>query len=147
MTFGNLMLARYASNTVYAIPGSAITIMNYEDVIHDPYNLVTIGAAWKFTADHDGYYFCKASLLWANITWAAGKATQIFLYKNNAQVTSLDYFLTVTLAGARYIHSHGCDVVWLDKGDFVDFRLWQTNLGAVNTYNNHVYNNCSIYRI
>jgi len=146
MTFGNLMLVRYTSNTAYNFGGVA-TIMNYEDVVYDPYGIVTIGAAWKFTANHDGYYLAKASILWANFDWQPGWTVYQDIFKNNGLFSRLDRWQTNLNAAARYLHQHGHDMVWLEKGDFIDFRYLQTSGAARATHNNPVFNYCAIYRM
>ena len=148
VTFGNLLVAKYDTNTVRTIVSGVFTIYNYEDVVFDPYGLVTTGAAWKFTADHDGYYFCKAQVVWDLYTWAAGNANYLYCYKNNVGFAVLDWWQTnVNSAVPRDIQQEGSCLVWLDKGDFVDFRIWQTSGANKVTWGGAVYNSCVIYRV
>jgi hypothetical protein len=79
------ILSRYSTDAGQSIPDSVATIVNFEDITYDPDSLVTMGAAWHFTAATAGYYSVAAMIMFAaTTTWADTEDGAIYLYKNGA---------------------------------------------------------------
>lgn len=135
-------VARYTSNAGYSLPSGGTYVMNYEDVGFDPFNLVTIGSNWKFTAPVGGYYLVEASLsLVGSTAWALGEFFILSLYINGGTAIHALH-RTNTLTSGSEAFGAGSTIVHLDAGDYLDIRVYQnsgSNIAISGTYgNNHV---------
>ena len=113
--------ARYTQDSAQSIPTSTITIVDFEDMDFDTHNLVTTGAAWKFTAQSNGYYAILARVTYSTLSNVNNY--NIYIYKNGSLTTrgyaGGDASLIV------------CDLLQLNAGDYVDIRTDQDTGGSV----------------
>ena len=137
---------RYETNAGQSISDSTTTIINYEDEIYDPGNAVTTGEFWKFTAPHNGYYFCYAQILYADTAWTEGERSILQIYKNGNLWSHLDRH-ELEADATTYLPLSGGNLIWLDTSDYIDFRTTHNQGGAVALIGTAEYNNCCIFRI
>ena len=143
----NLNLIRYKTNAGQTIGSGAITVINYEDLVYDPYFLVTTGANWVFTANHAGYYMVQAMAIFTTTdAWALGEIGTLMLYKNGGQFSVLDFKDNYS-ADANLMALHGNDLVYMAVGDTLDIRIYQGTGGNLDLYNDGDYNYVSIWKI
>jgi hypothetical protein len=142
------ILARYSTDAGQSIPDTTVTIVDFEDVTYDPDSLVTIGAAWHFTAVTAGYYGISAIILFAaTTTWADAEAGSLDLYKNGALFSHLDRKDSYGSASSVYMALGGDDLVYLAVGDILDIRVNQISGAALALHNNGVWNHVAIWKI
>jgi hypothetical protein len=116
------LFAIYKTNAGQSISNATLTIVDFEDVEVDTHTTVTVGVAWKFIAPRSGFYECKATILWANAAWTATTTVEFYLYKNNA-IQSTFNFHEVEASQTMLITLMGSRLLYLNAGDFIDFRL------------------------
>jgi hypothetical protein len=143
------IVARAETATALNIPNNTLTIVQYDTITFDPLSLITTGAAWKFTAPIAGYYFVRAAAaIQSTLTWAAGEAGDIRLYKNGAMYSALDRNDEMASGAVAQIKTlYGGDVVELAAGGTIDVRMVQSSGGALTLHPFAVQNYISIQRI
>ena len=107
---------------------------------------MTTGAAWKFTANHDGYYFCNAFVSSASRAWAADDVMQIKIFKNGGVYSTIERHETEG-AITQILTVGGSDLVDLNSGEYIDFRVYHDTGGDINLYGSALFNHCAIFRI
>jgi hypothetical protein len=128
---GVAQVARYTTNAGQSISNATATIVNFEDVDTDVGGLVTTGASWKFTAPEAGYYLVNAKLLFASsAAWGVGEAGELYLYKNNAYVNTLER-KAMTAAATHLMDLQGTDIILLAAGDYIDIRVYQSSASTI----------------
>lgn len=139
--------ARYTSNNgLPSINSSVVTIMDFEDLDNDTHGAVTIGAAWKFTSVIDAYYLVKTSVTFVNLNVSAGDSLGGLLYKGGSAYKS-EWREFDTANGAHYTTISVNDVVHLNQGEYIDYRLFQDTGGAESPDATGTRNTISISRI
>ncbi len=142
------VLARYSTDAAQSIPNTTMTIVNFEDVTYDPDNLVTVGAAWHFTAVEAGYYAVSAMITFTGTdTWADTEVGALAVYKNGAIFCYLDSKDKYSSASAVYMTLGGDDLVYLAVGETLDLRVWQASGAALALRNLAVYNHVAIRKV
>jgi len=140
--------AHFASNAGQDIPNADWTIVDYEDQIYDPDDLVTTGAAWKFTAGTEGYYHVTAAVVFAGTAdWTAVKSARLSIYVNGVAGEQIDYKANRDNTATQYVQVSGSTDVHLGVGDFVDIRVYQNTGAALALVANALYNYVAIHRI
>jgi hypothetical protein len=140
------ILARYSTDAGQNIPDVTMTIVNFEDKTFDPDNLVTVGAAWHFTAVEAGYYAVEAMVTFAATdTWADTEVGALGVYKNGAIFSYLDQ--QDNYSSNVYMALGGSDLVYLAAGDTLDLRVWQSSGAALALRNLGAYNHVAIRKI
>lgn len=118
--------------TAQSLPNAATTIIDYSTKEYDVKNLVTTGAAWKYTAPFSGKYRVSAQI---GIDGAANTILSIF--KNNAE----QYRMVRQIAAGETISVNS--TMLLAAGDFIDARAFVNQIG-ISLLPNAVYNRISI---
>jgi hypothetical protein len=138
------MTADYKTATAQTMTNNAFTIVDYDTVESDLNNLVTVGAAWAFTAKEAGKYDVNASiLLQSTNTWALGEFGYLVIFKNGIEYRALDRKDNYSNT-ASYMMLHGSTEVPVSAGDTIDIRCKQNSGGNLNLYNNALYNYVTI---
>jgi len=138
------MLVRYESNSSTSLTDLNWTVMNYEDLVSDPYGLVTVGAGWKFEPIVNGYYYVHATLMTASASWAVGERVILSVYIDGAEEARLDRW-NPEAAISDYVFVGGGNLVYIAIGSDLDIRVYQNSGGALGTYTSAVYNKVSIF--
>jgi hypothetical protein len=125
--------ARYTTNASQSIAtGGTPTIVDFEDRDFDTHTSVTTGGSWKFTAPKNGYYNVAATVtLVAGAGWNANESMGAFVYKNGVQYSSFGLQVAEAVNTVNY-SSSGATVVYLNKSDYIDVRVYQTTGASVN---------------
>lgn len=118
--------------TAQSLPLSTTTIVNYSTKEYDVKNLVTTGAAWKYTAPFSGKYRVSAQI---GIDGAA--STILSIFKNNAE----QYRMVRQIAAGETISVNS--TMLLAAGDYIDARAFVNQVG-ISLLPNSVYNRISI---
>lgn len=118
------VVAIYESNAGQSIGNNSTTIIDYEDKIIDTHNAVTKGASWKFTAPQAGSYHVDAVNQFNNTVFN----TLYYIYKNNSAENFLDKQGDSTTDNVYTCK--GSATIYLNKGDYIDIRILQTNTGG-----------------
>lgn len=131
--------AKAVKNVTQNIATATTVIVNYETVVDDEFNLITPGASWKYTSQTKGILVVSAGAKFPNATgWDIRELAQLYLYKNNTYVSTIDTFMMQTsdaTADPNFdVIMQGTAVVDVVPGDFVDVRVRHTN-GATLTLN------------
>jgi len=124
--------ARYTSNaTQNIVNGAAAAIVNFEDQVYDSGSLVTIGAAWKFTAPTTGYYHVDAMIhLAASAGWVAIERAYLHIYKGGVYLATIGYNNS-TVSGGVGIDKFvgGGATIPLTAAEYIDLRAAQDSGG------------------
>jgi len=132
-----VITASYNTNAGQSVANTGTTQVDFEDLVKDPFNTVTIGASWVFTAPRAMSVNVDASVLFSDNIWALGNFIKMELFKNG----SLHKFLfqmefqssdngggeTNTIGGSAY--------VVLAKGDTINAEVGQNGSGSTNLNN------------
>lgn len=142
---GRNIIARYKSSAGQSIPDNTVTIIDFGTLVHDLTSSVTTGASWKFTAPESGYYWCAART--AMTSTATGDNAEMYLYKNGSNYSTLASGITASTNQNLYLI--GGDVVYLNAGDYIDFRFAQDSANnlARSLSSSPEKVNCSIQKI
>jgi hypothetical protein len=137
------VLARYSTDAGQNIPNATMTIIDFEDVTYDPDSLVTVGAAWHFTAAEAGYYAVEAMINFKGTdNWNDTDVGALSICKNGSDLFYLDWKDSYSATTDVYMALGGGDLVYLAAGDTLDIRVWQSSGGALALRavgaNNHV---------
>jgi uncharacterized membrane protein len=144
------VVARYTTAAGQSIANAPVTpvIVNFGTLVRDPYSRVTVGAAWKFTANVAGDYGVSASILFAaTAAWADTEAGYIALYLNNALYSNLHRKDSYTAATAVFMMLSGMDTIYLNVGDFIDIRAFQNSGGALALFNDATFNYVNVWKL
>lgn len=136
--------ARYTTNTAQAVTNAA-TIINFEDTDFDPSSLVTIGAAWHFTAPATAYYRVSALITFASTANTAPSGAAVDIYKNGSALTCIGR--TAGPTATLLLSAGGSTTISLAVNDTIDIRVSQNMAASVNTFNDGVYNWVAIERV
>lgn len=120
---------RYSRNSAQSIPNSTITIVNFDDYDFGDSG-VTVGAAWKYTCPEAGEYFVSALANYVATLMIFGSLFAGYIYKNGA----VEYKIMKEIEQGRTmeypVFLNG--ILSCVAGDTIDFRLSQSNGGAIN---------------
>lgn len=123
-------IARYYHTAGASIPDATSTLINFDTAFDSQTNAnVTTGASWKYTAPKKGYYLIQEA-----VTIVFGNndngTCYVEVFKNgtvNRRITRQSGH--VLREETQYMAS--C-VLFLNKGDYVDLRIYQSTGGAKN---------------
>lgn len=136
--------AVYKSNAGQSFNNGSETIVDYEDKVYDPYNTVTTGASWKFTAPKTACYRVSA---YNNFTssgaWGAGELALNRIYKNGASNGTFKVW-TAESATTQLASLDLNQILCLTKSDYFDIRLQQNSGGALALESTDLYNHIAI---
>lgn len=122
---------RYTSSASMNIPTGSATIVDFGTKDYDSHNAVTVGASWKFTAPISGKYEMKVLTAFANTAFTAGTVVEGRIYKNGVLYSNIDQ-MTVSASVSQRPRMGGSDDINLLAGDYIDFRLVQSDGGGRN---------------
>lgn len=139
--------AIYTTNASMTVNTDTQTVINFEDVAYDPNSLVTVGAAWKFTAPVAGLYLVNTMVtLTATTAFADGETMSLRSIKNSG--------LHLVIANREWHSSassnqgiHGSFMINLAATDTIAVALYQTSGGSVTLLNNGNYNWIAVARL
>jgi len=142
-TLNREIFSRYTSNAGTQAFTTA-EIIDFEDIDEDKTSAVTIGAAWRFTAQEDGTFDIKTKIIpyFTNVT--ANQAAALYLYKNGA---ILERLWDRTFTGAftnKYVTMKGFATVPLKKNDYIDIRGYSATSGTATLAADATFNSISI---
>jgi hypothetical protein len=129
---GIIGLAAYKTSDSQSIADSDNIVVNYDTPISDDNDLVTTGASWAYTGATQGIYIVIASLAWGAINWAAGVDTRTKVFVNGSNSWNLDW-QTHAQGGAGVRTLHGTGYVFLNEGDELDIRAYQSSGSSQST--------------
>jgi hypothetical protein len=135
------ILARYTTATAGSY--TAGTIVDFGTKVEDSHgNLVTTGAAWKFTANAPGRYFVAAKVRQAAAAaGAAGENYALVMSKNGADYCVLGEAISQNTTSLVWPLG-GSDEIYLLAGDYIQFYMagyTGTRTLTTNALYNHVY--------
>ena len=137
--------ARCSTAAEQSIANNTTTIIDFGTETYDADNLVTTGAAWKFTCPTTGKYSVKACIMYVTGGWASGERGFLAVYKNNALYS---YLARKDNFGANeYMNLNGSDTVDCAATDYLDIRTAQNSGGAIALSNDAGYNYVAIERV
>jgi hypothetical protein len=119
---------KYSFTADKTIPNNTWTILDFDTKDYDDDDLVTTGASWKYTADHDCTVAIIARAFTVTHSFTDGEAVQIALYKNGVSDTPLDY-KECESAETERIAVNGGTTIDLVSGDYIDVRCLQVTGG------------------
>jgi len=151
----NQVVAADKTNAVYktaagqSIPDSSLTIVDFETPeIASNSGLVTVGAAWKFTANEAADFDVSAFLAFSNGGgWAAADNAEVHLFKNGSS------FALLSFVGGQATHTNfvglPCSTrqVSLLVGEYIDIRVQQQSGAALSLIASLAYNWVSIKKV
>jgi hypothetical protein len=130
-----VLLARYTRATAQDIEDDTPEVFNYDTASIDTYGAVTTGAAWKFTCPIPGNFFVFPANRFAEAAgWDDGDKAIMFLYKNGAAYSVLDFKMIMTTATNQGVMLTGGDIaVSCQTGDYLQIVLHQVSGGTKST--------------
>jgi len=139
--------ARYESNAGQSFANNTEAIINFEDVIYDPDNLVTVGASWKFTAPSAGYYHLDASFLTETYnSLTAGEVYSTNIYIDNSKYCEVSRWTSESSTNKRQSVQASIDF-YLALNSYVDLRWFQLSGGAMALISSSGYTWINIHKI
>jgi len=98
--------AIYNSNAGQTIVKGASTVINFEDKVYDPLNLVSVGGGWIFTAPEYGLYSLNYNLKLAPFTSVANEVFTV-LATFNSVANELATYITEVAVASTYFALNG----------------------------------------
>jgi hypothetical protein len=141
--------ARYQSSTGETFTSAAELKVNYSTKVYDTHGAVTTGSgAWKFTAPVAGYYQINA-----HVAWSAGQSLSVgagnlhgMIYKNSSLIHD-EFDQSMATSSGALVAQRVSDVVQLNAGDILDFRISFSGTGTHTLANTANRNTISIVRV
>lgn len=133
------LVARYTSAAGQTPSVGVDTIIDFGTKVHDTHNAVTTGASWKFTSPSSSFYSVNVLVVSGNIAWST--ATQVVyggIFKNG------NWYANSTIEASKAAATNRMSVsmntlVQLNAGEYIDFRYYQSQAGALFASDKHVY--------
>lgn len=141
-----VVAAKYRRSTTQSIPASTITRVDFATQVNDTHAAVTTGASWVFTAPVSGYYNVSSAIVFDSVAWTASQSGEMILYVNNTRIETMD-FQQITASATFNLGLNGSTTVFLNAGDTVDVRLFQTRGSATNVAALPDYNYINVSRV
>ncbi len=142
-----LVAARYTTTAGQSIPNSGSTIVDFGTKDYDSVGAVTTGGSWKFTAPKSGYYKISSGILFSSAATTSGNRRYLDVFKNGSFHTNLD-LQDSTAAVTVSLGLRGDTTLFLNKGDYVDLRLfYNRTAGATTLDSNAGYNYVDISEV
>lgn len=141
--------AAYDTDAGQSIDNDSFEIVNFDSTTfgYDTHGSVTTGASWKFTAPATGYYSVKVFLQFADsANWNAGESAVLDIYKNGTYTRRLAYN-EIQANGTYIVGVGGGTELQLDKGDYIDARVYQNTGSALALSSAEEANHITIHRI
>ncbi|MGY5875141.1 MAG: hypothetical protein RTU30_05305 [Candidatus Thorarchaeota archaeon] len=149
-----LLVAKYhisSSSANISFADGAAERVDYDEKDYDPYNAVTTGASWVFTAPHDGYYQAYAQVwLQSTATWALGEACYLTVffnsvgkgrhYRNDINSGGTAIFTTMRITSTSFLYT----------GQTIYLSFYQNSGGALSLYtggSDELYTYVDIFKI
>ena len=125
--------AKAETDTAQSIPNITTTIINFEDVVYDTHDKITIGASWEYDVPSSGKYKVHAQV--TSTTgggWAAGEQYNLAIHIDGSEGARA---LNVQTATHTEIVRTAIESDFnLEAGQTIDIRLFQSS-GAALTLN------------
>lgn len=146
---GEVVAARYSSDSGQSIPDGVETIINFEDKDVDTHSAVTIGASWKFTAPISGMYSYSATInIEVNNGFDEGEDWGIRAFKNGVRhLVSKSLMQASPVTFADQMSTTVTGTVYLAQGDTFDFRARQATAASRSLTTTTGFNAASIFKI
>jgi soluble P-type ATPase len=125
------IVARYNIAST-AIANTGTTIINFSNKQYDTSASVTTGASWSFSCPESGYYDVGAKVRFVDsAAFTAGTRAALYVFVNGVQTVTLAFHEVESSDAASFFMSvNGSSLLYLSKGDSVDFRAAQTTATA-----------------
>ncbi len=124
--------ARYMTNSGQSISNTTTTIIDIGTKVSDSHGIVTTGASWKATAPVSGFYSFQGRIQLTNDSdWTTGENATLYYYKNGSVIQQSEmkmYAAAATNFNPIFIINLG---IYLNAGEYIDFRINQSSGGAV----------------
>lgn len=144
---GAFVGARYKTAAGQSIPNGIFTIVDFGTQDYDSGSLVTVGAAWKFTAAVAGYYRVSSQLLFSSTAnWVLGESGENTLYKNGVAVCNMGRNDHISSA-AQYKQIQGYTELYLAAADYIDIRVYQQSGAALTLFADATHNFITVSKI
>jgi hypothetical protein len=146
-TVGPIVHASYWKTVAQSLPSGTPTIVNLDHQRADTDAAVTTGSGWKFTCPvgKSGWYDISAHVIF----WpggATGFLSFIDLYMNGVGVQRGGNLDTHGSSGANARTCFVSATLWLNDGDYVDFRLQQNSGSTLQLSTTAIDSGCYITR-
>lgn len=137
--------AKYRTNAGQSISGTP-SVVDYEDLVYDNYNCVTVGASWKFVCLKANKYRVHQQGVFDSAAFTAGnyQSGTVLVNTVTAEVLSRN---PVQASLTTYFEVKGSTELDLAVGDEVQFTLEQSSGGARTLFANAEYNYVTISEI
>ncbi|RJX17550.1 MAG: hypothetical protein C4575_12975 [Desulforudis sp.] len=112
---------------------NTVTIINYNDVIYDPWGAITTGAAWKFTCPNGkaGFFTFIAACRYNGFDWTAANQNSLLdCYINGVNHRRVALSFTQA-AGFFAIFLKGDLLIYLNEDDYFDIRAYHIAGGTL----------------
>lgn len=140
--------ASYRTAAGQSIANASMPIIDFGGVIYDPYNAVTTGASWKFTAPIAGLYLVENCLRWANsLSWTAGSYIGTNIYKNGSLFVANDTAIQTTATFATGPTVCISEEVRLLPTEYIDVRASHGESAARALLASSGYNRITVLRV
>lgn len=129
-----LIAARYSTTAGQSIANSGTTIVDFGTKDYDTVGSVTTGGSWKFTAPKSSFYSISCTILYASLATTAGNLRYIGIFKNGTISAYVDYQQSEATVTSE-LNLTGQVNLYLNKGDYIDARLFYNRTGGNSTLN------------
>lgn len=140
--------ASYRTAAGQSIANASMPIVDFGGVIYDPYNAVTTGGSWKFTAPIAGLYLVENCLRWGNsLVWTLGSYVGTNLYKNGSLFVANDTAIQVAATFATGPTVCISEEVRLLPTEYIDIRASHGESTARALLASSSYNRITVLRV
>jgi hypothetical protein len=141
----NRVAARVVQSSGQSIPNGVDTAVVFDSTkvfdTHGAFNTST----GVFTAPEAGYYSIGSGLMSASVAWTAGALFQVF-YKKNGVGSTYNRFV-IQASVTQFIQATGSDLVYLAKGDTIQFFVYQTRGSATSLHTDPTFNYAFVSKV
>lgn len=114
---------QYRTDAGQVLTNMTPTVVNFEDLAYDDDNLVTVGAAWVWTAPKDMYVSVACSILFASAAWTAGEIAYMTLNNSGGANLFLDRW-ECQANSTQELPLHGTAEVFVSEGDTLSITVY-----------------------
>lgn len=135
---GRQVTAVYRGNSGQALSSGVTTVFDFNTEVVDTHNSVTTGASWQFECPVAGNYQLSGTVYYSNWDVTSGDDFSTGFFVNGTYTVRIGYMeAESTQTTFQLIHS-GSGIVYLEKGDLVDLRVFSNAADTFSTTeNNH----------